>query len=136
MWSWYIVKTLLIYKWGSANEGISWAHTSIRPLGQAASLQTDKKSFEFNLESNGRLQQPMKFEIRDCKYGGYFLYEESDDCLITLGDIILYKANYKSESCCSQNEYYFYYHGIKNALCGKPYYFPLIIRRLVVIQMK
>ena len=30
-------------------------------------METDDKSFHFNLESNGRLKQPMKYEIKDMK---------------------------------------------------------------------
>ena len=36
---------------------------------------TDNKSFEFNIESNGRLNKMMKFEIKDLKFG-YYLYNE------------------------------------------------------------
>ena len=99
--------------------------------------ETDKKSFEFNLESNGRLQQPMKFEIKDLKYGGYELFKKSDDCLIILGDIYLNKENKKKTSCCYPTERKFDYHGIKKALCGKvwePHRF--IPKRILVIQMK
>ena len=66
-------------------------------------IKTDKKSFEFNLESNGRLEQPMKFEIKHLIYGGYGLYKKSDDYLIRLGDIVLQKQNWKNESWCYQN---------------------------------
>ena len=104
-------------------------------------IETDNKSFEFNLESNGRLQQPMKFEIKDSKEGGYKLYEKSDShFLIRLGDIYLYKENNKNESRCYQNENQFDYHGIEKALCGKiwneddeQYFTP---KRILVIQMK
>ena len=40
-------------------------------------IETDDKSFEFNLESNGRIKQPMKFEIKNLKEGGYELYEKN-----------------------------------------------------------
>ena len=99
--------------------------------------ETDNKSFEFNLESNGRLQQPMKFEIKDLKKGGYCLYEKSDYDLIILGDIYLYKENEKNYSHCWQHKYSpFDYHGIKNALCGKTKYENFTPKRILVIQMK
>ena len=102
-------------------------------------IETDNKSFEFNLESNGRLQQPMKFEIKDLKWGGYKLKEKSSDYLITLGDIVLYKENNKNESLCYQFENRFDYHGIYKALCGKTYYNYsgyFTPKRILVIQMK
>ena len=100
-------------------------------------IKTDDKSFHFNLQSNGRLQQPMKFEIKDLKYGGYKLWGKSDSYfLIRLGDIWLWKEDCKNESCCFQTEDRFNYHGIKKALCGKvdPNYFTP--KRILVIQMK
>ena len=102
--------------------------------------ETDNKSFEFNLQSNGRLPTPMKFEIKDSKKGGYWLYRKLNDYyLIVLGDIFLYKENKKNQSSCWQNEWRFDYHGIQKALCGKTYhnlsgYFTP--KRILVIQMK
>ena len=102
-------------------------------------IQTDKKTFHFNLESNGRLKQPMKFEIKDLKWGGIYLGRKSDEYLILLGDICLRKENNKSKSHCYQSENWFDYHGIQNALCGKQpdkygdmYFTP---QRILVIQM-
>ena len=50
------------------------------------------------------------------------------------------KENMKKESCCTQNENTFDYHGIEKALCGKEkkeygwmYFIP---NRILVIQMK
>ena len=102
-------------------------------------IETDNKSFEFNLESNGRLKQPMKFEIKDLKYGGYELYIKSIGYLIVLGDIYLMKENKKNESYCYQFEDWFDYHGIENALCGKKPYpngEDFTPKRILVIQMK
>ena len=114
--------------------------------------ETDNKSFEFNLQSNGRLQQPMKFEIIDIKRGGYYLCEKSAYYLISLGDITLFKGNWKNYSHCYQFGNNFDYHGIKNALCGKTHQSnfliiigtpnqwgitnPFTLKRLIVIQMK
>ena len=102
-------------------------------------VETDKKSFEFNLESNGRLPKPMKFEIKDVEIGGYTLFKKFYD-LISLGEIYLRKENKKNESCCYQHEDEFDYHGIKKALCGKTYYYPdyenFTTKRIIVIQMK
>ena len=106
--------------------------------------ETDSKSFHFNLQSkNNRLKQPMKFEIKDLKRGGIYLWEKSDDDLIKLGHIYLKKENKKNKSYCYQNEDNFDYHGIEKALCGKTYKFsnhPLneyfTPKRILVIQMK
>ena len=96
--------------------------------------ETDGKSFHFNLQSNDRFKQPMKFRIKELKHGGYYLHGEYDKCLISLGDIGLCKENFKNNSNCSQNEWRFDYHGIENALCGKEGWFTP--KRILVIQMK
>ena len=100
---------------------------------------TNYKSFQFNLQSqNNRLKQPMKFEIKDLKLGGIYLFEKSVPNLICLGNIYLYKENNKS--FCHQNDL-FEYHGIENALRGETpnksgtanLFTP---KRILVIQMK
>ena len=96
-------------------------------------IETDNKSFEFNLQSNGRIKQPMKFEIENLEWGGYRLYKKSENYLIRLGDIYLKKENFKNYSCCWKNENWFDYHGIEKALCGKHDFTP---KRILVIQMK
>ena len=86
----------------------------------------------------------MKFEIKDLEEGGYWLYEKSDDTLIVVGDIVLYKERKKNQSNYYQNENKFNYHGIKNALCGetknskKGYVFGKTFspKRIQVIQME
>ena len=92
------------------------------------------KSFLFNLQSNGRLSQPMKFEIKQIHDTGYWLSKNDDDDLISLacGGIRLFKEHKKSESCCNQHETGFNYHGITSALCGKYNFTP---KRILVIQM-
>ena len=100
-------------------------------------IETDNKSFEFNLESNGRLEYPMKFEIQNLKWGGYQLWNKSTDILIDLGNILIYKENMKNSSHCVQREDRFDYHGIEKALSGKIYSrFPFTLKRILVIQMK
>ena len=82
-------------------------------------IQTDDKSFEFNIQSNGRLDQMMKFPIKDTQ-SGYKLYDKENALLIQLGDIWLCKQNNnKLSSCCEQNEDKFDYQGIESVLCGK-----------------
>ena len=71
--------------------------------------ETDSKTFKFNLQSNGRLKQPMKFEIKDLERGGIELCEKSDWNLMWLGDIYLMKENKKNDSHCKHFEDYFDY---------------------------
>ena len=93
-----------------------------------------------NLQSNNnRLKEPMKFKIKNLRYGGIHLYEKLDYELIKLGDIYLMKENRKNKSFYEQNKGRFDYHGIENALCGKDsdkyrkiYFTP---KRILVIQM-
>ena len=79
---------------------------------------TDFKSFEFNIESNGRLKSMMKFPIKDVSCG-YFLYDKSDEILVSLGNIVLVKENKRHLSGCIQREDKYDYQEISNALCGK-----------------
>ena len=100
-------------------------------------IGTDNKSFEFNLQSNKLFLQRMKYEIKRINYG-YILFDKSILCFFTLGDIYLFKEFNKKQSCCSENQNNFDYHGIENVLCGKNPYpdgenFPP--KRIGVIQM-
>ena len=72
------------------------------------------------------------------------LYCHSNNILIELGDIWLKKENNKNESYCDEDKYSYhnYYHGIKNALCGKSKYYDYEFKgeyftpkRILVIQM-
>ena len=103
--------------------------------------KTDNKSFEFNLHSNGRLQHPTKFEIKDLEYG-YGLIEKNQRELIQFGNILLYKKDFKCESCYFQHEERYNYHGANNILCeeneitgsfGEIIFTP---KQFLIIQMK
>ena len=48
-----------------------------------------------------------------------FLRQKSQDLLIELGNIVLWKENYTTSSFCIQREDVFNYQGIPNALCGR-----------------
>ena len=61
--------------------------------------ETDDKSFHFNLQSNGRLKQPMKFEIKDLKKGGYYLYEKSEKYFDTSSASANSEISDESEKC-------------------------------------
>ena len=106
--------------------------------------KTDAKSFEFNLQSNGRLTGPMKFEIKNLKHG-YGLKNKSHKILIQIGNIQLLKENEHNLSKCLQKEDIFDYHGIENAVCGRTRYRDengerqgeyFTLKRILVIQMK
>ena len=101
-------------------------------------IPTDVKSFEFNIESNGRLKTPLKLEMLKSFWGGYQLWEKSKERLISLGDIQIYKENKKNTSYCIQNNT-FNYHDIDKALCGKIGSLnggeKIKVKRIIVIQM-
>ncbi|BFU19253.1 predicted protein [Entamoeba histolytica] len=97
----------------------------------------DSKSFLFSLESNGRLDGMMKFDIIKQPQHAFILFSKSDDCLFNFGyygDICVHKANYKTTSSCKQ--YSFQYKGISNVLCGKEYPNRFTPKRIIVIEMK
>ena len=103
--------------------------------------KTDDKSFEFNLQSNGRLQHPMKFEIKDTT-SGYQLYtnDYKKHYLCVFGSIAIYKQPFENQSCYWMRDTEFNFHGIKSAIAGKlfdsdnvAYFIP---KRFLVIQMK
>ena len=102
-------------------------------------LNADLKTFHFNLSSNGRLKEPMKFEKVSKRNGAYFMQNISNERLIILGNISLFKKDVKEKSYTLQNDW-FNYHGIEKALCGKvgnmekgEHFTP---KRFIVIQMK
>ena len=97
-------------------------------------MSADENSFHFNLESNGRLKEPMKFEIRRPKWG-YRLFDEFDNCLIGIGDIYLYKQEQNVGQCLQQNESSFEYYNIENALCGKTFPQQFEMKQFVVIEL-
>ena len=102
--------------------------------------ETNKMSFQFNLESNGRLNLPMKFEIKHTYTGGYFLHDKSSDGLIQMGDIALYKEGRKNDSFVIQNDVNFDYHDIRKAMNGKQSdvhgRMKFNLKRVMIIQMK
>ncbi|BFU19004.1 predicted protein [Entamoeba histolytica] len=107
----------------------------------------DSNSFLFSLESNGRMERMMKFDIKEPR-NAFILYNQSHDCLFSFGygifvfgleivcgwDIRVYKENYKTESHCKQSS--FEYKGIRNALCGKEHPKRFTPERIIVIKMK
>lgn len=82
-------------------------------------IETDEKSFHFNLNANNRLPFPMKFEIRDTVWGGISLQHEKSESLIFLGDLVLMKSEKKNQSYCWESHDLFNYHITGHPLCGK-----------------
>ena len=96
-------------------------------------IETDINSFHFNLQSNGRLSQPMKFEIKDIKEGGCVLFEKLDYRLFACGELLLMKKRMKHASHCLQCDETVEHHEIENALRGEVGFF--VAKRITVIQM-
>ena len=104
----------------------------------------DENAFVFNLESNGRHEGPMKFDIKKEEFDHVFSLCPDDDLLFGCGyyDILIYKENEKSKSYCKQWKYSdFDYRGVEKALVQNPYngtndkeseFTP---KRIIVIQM-
>ena len=98
-------------------------------------ITTDSRTFQFNLESNGRLNGMTKFEIRNSTDGGIELFKLNDEHLIALGNIMLFKQNKKEQSTVYQDGEFFENHGIFASLCGKQYPKKFALKRFIVIQM-
>ncbi|BFU20529.1 predicted protein [Entamoeba histolytica] len=95
----------------------------------------DSHSFVFSLESNGRIEGMMKFDIKEPQCA-FWLFNQSSNCLFSFGlsDIFVGKENKKTKSYCQQQS--FEYKGIRNALCGKQYPKRFTPKRIIVIEMK
>ncbi|BFU25821.1 trichohyalin, putative [Entamoeba histolytica] len=95
----------------------------------------DSQSFVFSLESKGRMEGMMKFDIKEPEFA-FCLFNQSYNRLFKfgLGDILVLKENYKTKSWCKQQS--FEYKGISNALCGKQFPERFTPKRIIVIEMK
>ena len=95
--------------------------------------KTNKHSFQFNLNANGRLSNPMKYEIIDNYWGGIVLGALHERFLVKLGNIVLNKYEEKESSFIQMNgKPIFDYHGIRKPLSERLIFNP---RRLVVIEV-
>ncbi|GAB1226993.1 hypothetical protein ENUP19_0316G0013 [Entamoeba nuttalli] len=96
----------------------------------------DSNAFVFSLESNGRLEGMMKFDIMKQQYA-FYLFNQSSVGLFEFGnggDILAYKENNKTTS--SSKQYSFEYKGIEDTLCGKQHPDRFTPKRFIVIEMK
>ena len=112
------------------------------PLNANYIESDDNYSFHFNLISNGnRLSEPMKFDKKKSKSYYITFFKEKDIRLIQIGDINLFKQDYKEKSYChdENNNSFYDYKGIESALCGKSGSRKkgnrFIPKRILVIQM-
>ncbi|EMD47994.1 Hypothetical protein EHI5A_200360, partial [Entamoeba histolytica KU27] len=95
----------------------------------------DSKSFVFSLESNGRIEGMMKFDIIEPEYAFWIPKKnETFGYLFAFGhiDIDVYNKSRKSVSNCHQKS--FNYKGMKNALRGKDEYF--CPKHIIIVEMK
>ena len=93
----------------------------------------DWKSFQFTVESNGRLATMDKFDIRDIYAGGYKMGRESEEMLIQIGDMLIMKKERKHKSLCfNAKKQPFDYDDENYLMTGRKYF---TVERVVVIQM-
>ena len=106
----------------------------------------DDKTFVFNLESYGRLPNPMKFEIKkDSFYDEKWLVGNStyprDYVLFDFGDICIKSILDKCNCCCFNNNY-FDYKGMEFPICGKRRYYSkdhsvrFTLEKLIIFEME
>ena len=100
------------------------------------------KSFEFNLESHGRISKPMKYELKDPKLSYAHLSTHLGPYLVEFDSMLLNaKDDYeKPFSCYTQFDDNINYHHIDQPLCKRKFsqygWNMFILKRLIVIQMK
>ena len=85
------------------------------------------------MESYGRLQHPLKINGKNKVGCGYWIYGQSQEYLISLGDIRICKRDSNKQSMCFQYEKDFNYGDDSSILLGKQTFIP---KRIIVIQMK
>ena len=103
---------------------------------------TNTTSFVYSLQSNGKKEHKMKYELikSNC---GCEIYPSRHPMLISLAfSIVIYKKEMKENSYCLQHNTYVNFHGKENALCGKVSptgyddEFCFIPKRIIVIDLK
>ena len=98
-------------------------------------IPTDSKTFHFSLRSNGRVPDPIKYEIKDVMKGGIGLEYNNDCYLVSIGYIRLKKYHVKHFSFVyNSTPSFFDYHGYENPLTSN-YYHHFTPKRIIVIQM-
>ena len=127
-------KKLLFIIENGCNEKIGYYFNS-KVIEQYNEFQkTNSKSFHFKSESDYYFSNKLnKFEIVDNKKGGIMLWKQSDEHLITLGNIVLKKFGYDDYSFYCRFDKNFNYYGTENELYEKNYFRP---NRFLVIQME
>ena len=95
--------------------------------------------FLFSLQSNGRLEQPMKFDIKKTeREGALTLFKKDCPVLIMVGDgpdLCIKKEDQRTKCYCSQQS--FEYDEFENVLCGKQGdNNPFECKRIRVFEMK
>ena len=97
---------------------------------------SDSKSSVFSLYSNGRLDKPMKFIVKEgYEEWSFQLYQKEWGALFAVGggnDIYVKKSEVKEE--CFYIQLSFDYEGIENALIGKTVYHSFTVKNILVIQ--
>ena len=97
-------------------------------------IEADKKSFHFNLgQTESNLKQMMKYDIKEPRKAGITLFDKSDEWLVKLGDIYLFKKNNAQMSYCVYFDNHFDYCLLPHPLTKRNEYFTL--KRIRVIQM-
>ena len=105
----------------------------------------DENTFVFNLESNGRLKTPMKFELNKNKYSFGKLNEiwyqwSGFGEIFDFRDLFIRPVNDRDKSFC-RNSNCFVSNGIDFPLCGRKSHWDkessfFDLKRLVIIQME
>ena len=98
----------------------------------------DPKTFVFSLKSNGRLEGPMKFNIKSEDNDNAFqIFNQENEVLFSFGkkDIVIKKENQRTTSYCEQ--FSFDYQGGQGVLVGREgEWYPFLVKRIQVWRME
>ena len=99
------------------------------------------KSFHFNLQSNDKLKEPIKYEIKDKKHNNCKVFNDEDEFmyLMEIGDITVMKKERKDQCWYCPHNDIFNYHSISFPLGGKEIdcygCISFCIKRFIIIHM-
>ncbi|ELP86373.1 hypothetical protein EIN_296930 [Entamoeba invadens IP1] len=109
-----------------------------RQIPRRGTWVSDKNSFLFSFESNGRMNKPRMFPIkRESSAKAFYVSEEYDDLRLVFGEFgdLFLKETAEGKYMCSCKQRSYEFIGASNALCGLMFPRDVEIRMFQFIQL-